>query len=58
MGEKYTVVVERPSETKTYEFYDLEHALEIVRNECENEMDSEVYIIDYMGNILDIKQIK
>lgn len=55
MTDIYTVVIETPVGTKTYEFYNIENALEIVRNERENSIDSDVYIIDYYGNILNIK---
>lgn len=51
----YTVVIETPAGTNVYEFYDLENAIEVMRYERDNCMDSSVYIIDFMGNILDIK---
>ena len=51
----YTVVVETPSQTKTYEFDNIDKAVEFMRNERENEIDAEVYILYHMGNILSIK---
>ena len=55
MKDIYTVVVEDSKGTSTYEFYEINNAIKVLRNEKENNPSSKVYIIDYYGDILNIK---
>ena len=52
-----TLVVENASGTDTYEFYDLEEAIKAYRHEQDLNIDSNIYLIDYMGNIININSL-
>ena len=51
----YTLVVESPNDTLTYEFNDLEEAIKALRKERDTNIDSDIYLLDDMGDVLNIK---
>ena len=55
MENTYTLVIETPAETLTYDFNDLDTAVTAMRSEKERYFDDcNLYIIDDYGNILNI----